>query len=100
MQVVVVAPGVHAPRVTTYVPKLDPFGPVPFSVTFCALWPRFKVTNDACAKKGVSNNPPSTQKAVLWRSASFAFLFAAFMKWNLLRDVDFAVDRSSDRETI
>ena len=38
--------------------KPDEFGPVPFSVTFCALWPRFKVTNEACATKGVSSNPP------------------------------------------
>jgi hypothetical protein len=80
MQVVVVAPGVHAPRVTTYVPKLDEFGPVPFSVMFCALWPRFRVTVAACPMQAVNNNPPNKQKTLLWRGASFAFLFAAFIK--------------------
>jgi hypothetical protein len=78
MQLVVVAAGVHAPRVTTYVPKPDPF-PVPFKVMFCALWLRFKVTNEACAKREVSNKPPSMQQGVLWRSPSLPYLLTAFI---------------------
>src|SRR5580704_922230 len=79
VQVVVVAPGMQEPMVTIYVPKLDEFGPVPFNVTFCALCPRFRVTTEACARKGVNSKPP--------QSASLELLMIAFMNDFLLRDI-------------
>jgi hypothetical protein len=76
---VVDAAGVQVPIVTTYVPKPLPLAPVPFMVKFCALCPRFRVTTEACAKREVNNNPPNTQKGILWRGASLAYLLTAFI---------------------